>query len=82
MREFEVKNLIAIRAALDDHNSDCPMPARAILLNPVDHHLLGWDELWGVPVVADDQVRVKRIVIDCEGSAREAERILLPTPGV
>ena len=69
MSEFETKNLAAIRQALDAHNNSCPVPAKAILLNPVDHELMGWDELWGLPVLADDRVPTKRVRIDCDGSA-------------
>lgn len=69
MTRFEAANLAAIRGALDKHNTDCPVPARAILLNPIDHGLLGWFELWGLPVVADDRVPTKRVRIDCDGSA-------------
>jgi hypothetical protein len=71
--EFESKNLAAIRAALDHHNSSCPVPANAILLNPVDHELMGWDELWGLPVLPDDRVPTKRVRIDCDGSAHGIE---------
>jgi hypothetical protein len=70
---FEVFNLQAIRAALDHHNGDCPVPARAILLHPVDHGLLGWSELWGLPVLADQRVRIKHVRIDCEGAAWDVE---------
>jgi len=66
---FESKNLAAIRAALDHHNADCPVPANAILLNPVDHELMGWDELWGLPVLPDERVATKRVRIQCDGSA-------------
>ena len=66
---FESKNLGAIRAALDAHNDSCPVPANAILLNPVDKGLIGWDELWGLPVLADDRVPTKRVRIQCDGSA-------------
>ena len=52
--------------ATDD---SCPVPANAILLNPVDHGLIGWDELWGLPVLADDRVPTKRVRIQCDGSA-------------
>ncbi len=69
MSGFESKNLAAIRAALDHHNADCPVPANAILLNPVDHELMGWDELWGLPVLADERVPTKRVRIQCDGSA-------------
>ena len=49
------------------------MPAKAILLNPVDHELMGWDELWGLPVLPDDRVPTKRVRIDCDGSAHGIE---------
>ena len=68
-KRFEIINLAAMRAALDHHNQRCPIPATAILLNPLDHGLLGWDDLWGVPVVADERVPVKQIRIECSGSA-------------
>ncbi len=69
MSKFESKNLGAIRAALDQHNDSCPVAANAILLNPVDHDLIGWDELWGLPVLPDDRVPPKRVRIQCDGSA-------------
>lgn len=46
---FQVLNLMAMRRALDRHNAGCPEPARAFLLNPMDHGLLGWETLWGFP---------------------------------
>lgn len=69
MSKFEAKNLAAIRAALDHHNETCSVAANAILLNPVDHKLVGWDELWGLPVLADERVPTKRVRIQCDGSA-------------
>ena len=76
MTQFEAKNLAAIRQALDRHNRTCPVPANAILLNPVDHGLLQCDELWGLPVLADDRVTVKRVRIACDGSAWTADHEL------
>jgi hypothetical protein len=70
---FQVLNLIAMRRALDQHNDRCPEPARAFLLNPTDHGLLGWEDLWGIPVLADSRVPVKRFRIDCPGSAANIE---------
>ena len=67
--QFAAKNLAAIKAALDHHNASCPVPANAILLNPVDHALIDFEELWGLPVLADDRVPVKRVRIRCDGSA-------------
>jgi hypothetical protein len=76
MTGFEVRNLMKIRIGLDRHNQNCPKPARAILLNPVDHQLLGFSCLWGIPVLADACVDVKRVQIDCEGSAERIEEEL------
>lgn len=70
-------NLIAIRRALDHHNSNCPVPARAILLNPADHERLDIASLWGLPVEADDRVPHKRCRIVCDGSAWGLEDELL-----
>ena len=63
------KNLGAIKAAVDQHNDECPVPANSILLNPVDHALIDCDELWGLPVLADERVPTKRVRIQCDGSA-------------
>ena len=70
---FEARNLAAISAAVQHHNETCPVPANAILLNPVDHELLGWDELHGLPILPDDRVPTKRVRIDCDGSAHGIE---------
>ena len=61
--------LASIRQGLDHHNATCPMPARAILLNPGNFELFGWEELWGIPMLADERVAPKRFRIDCDGSA-------------
>lgn len=65
-----------IRKGLDHHNQSCPMPAKAILLNPGNHELFGWDELWGVPVLPDESVRPKVFRIQCDGSAYGIEEEL------
>ena len=61
--------LAFIRKGVDHHAESCPMAPRAILLNPGNHELFGWDELWGIPVLADERVAPKRFRIDCDGSA-------------
>jgi hypothetical protein len=78
---LEAEMLAHIRAGLDHHNKTCPMPAKAILLNPGNHELFGWDELWGVPVLADDRVAPKRFRVDCDGSAFGIEDELAETVG-
>jgi hypothetical protein len=68
--DYIEKNLRAIRLALDDHNAgECPRPATAILLNPVDHKRLGVGKLWGLPVSACDKQRPRFVRIQCDGSA-------------
>ena len=74
-----------IRRGLDHHAKSCPLAPRAIVLNPGNHELFGWEELWGIPVLADDRVAPKRFRIDCDGSAfgieeelREAVRVERP----
>jgi len=69
MASLEAEMLAFIRRGLDHHASTCPMTPRAILLNPGNYELFGWDELWGVPVLPDDRVAPKRFRIDCDGSA-------------
>jgi hypothetical protein len=69
MASLEAEMLAFIRRGLDHHASTCPLAPRAILLNPGNFELFGWDELWGVPVLPDDRVAPKRFRIDCGGSA-------------
>jgi hypothetical protein len=78
---LEAEMLAFIRAGLDDHNATCPMPAQAILLNPANHELFGWDELWGLPVLPDDRVAPKRFRIQCGGSAFGIEEEIEQTVG-
>jgi hypothetical protein len=69
MPSLEAEMLEFIRRGLDHHAATCPLTPRAILLNPANHELFGWDELWGIPVLPDDRVAPKRFRIDCDGSA-------------
>ncbi len=69
MASLEAEMLEFIRRGLDHHNASCPLPARSILLNPANHEMFGWDELWGLPVMPDDRIAPKRFRIDCGGSA-------------
>ncbi len=69
MASLEAEMLSFIRRGLDHHAQSCPLTPKAILLNPGNHELFGWDELWGIPVLADDRVAPKRFRIDCDGSA-------------
>ena len=66
---LEAEMLEFIRRGLDHHAQSCPLAPKAILLNPGNYELFGWEELWGIPVLADDRVAPKRFRIDCDGSA-------------
>jgi hypothetical protein len=69
MASLEAEMLEFIRRGLDHHAQSCPLAPRAILLNPGNYELFGWDELWGIPILADARVAPKRFRIDCDGSA-------------
>ena len=69
MPSLEAEMLEFIRRGLDHHAQSCPLAPKAILLNPGNHELFGWDELWGIPVLPDERVAPKRFRIDCDGSA-------------
>jgi hypothetical protein len=69
MASLEAEMLAHVRRGLDHHAKTCPLAPRAILLNPGNFELFGWEELWGVPVLPDDRVAPKRFRIDCDGSA-------------
>lgn len=68
-KQFEIKNLICIRIGVDRHNSKCPIPAEAILMNPIDCQLMNHPRLWGIPVLSDPSIPTRRVRIRCEGSA-------------
>lgn len=49
VKQFEVKNLIAIRIGVDRHNARCPVPPEVILMNPIDCELMNHPRLWEYP---------------------------------
>lgn len=67
--DFLSKNIRKIQAGVQHHNRTCGVPARAILMHPTEHAKLGVEKLWGLPICADERVRLGRFRIDCEGSA-------------
>jgi len=80
---LESEMLAHIHAGLTQHDRTCPMPAKAILLNPGNYELFGWDEIMGIAVIPDSRVQPKRFRIDCDGSAfglEEAIEELTQTP--
>jgi hypothetical protein len=61
----EAKNLEAISKAIDQHNSSCPWPASEVRMNPFEIERLGWEEIRGLPLVADPQLGTGRFRIVC-----------------
>jgi hypothetical protein len=73
----EAKNLEAISRAIDQHNSNCPYPAAEVRMNPFEVERLGWEEIRGLPVVADPAIGTGRFRIVCsrEGGDIELEEV-------
>jgi hypothetical protein len=71
--DFLSKNIRKIQAGVQHHNRTCGVPARAILMHPAEQAKLGVEKLWGLPICADERVRLGRFRIDCEGSAWRVE---------
>ena len=71
--DFLSKHIRKIQAGVQHHNRTCGMPARAILMHPTEQVKLGVEKLWGLPICADERVRLGRFRIDCEGSAWRVE---------
>ena len=71
MASSEAKNLEAISKAIDQHERACEYPTLAVLMNPYEVERLGWEEIRGVPVRADEQLRPGRFEILCAGDGEE-----------
>lgn len=69
----EVKNLEAIKKALDKHARECEFPAVEILMNPFEVERLDWDSISGVPIVGDNSIGTGRFRIVCAGELNEKE---------
>jgi hypothetical protein len=79
----EAKNLEAISKAIDQHNSSCPFPAAEVRMNPFEADRLGWEEIRGLPIVADPEIGTGRFKIVCsrdmDGEGiEEAEALGIP----
>ena len=77
MASAEGKNLEAISVAIDRHNASCPFPASEVRMSPFEVERLGWDEIRGLPVVADPAIGTGRFRIVCfrEGSGTELDEV-------
>lgn len=69
----EAKNLEAIAKAIDQHNRNCPFPASEVRMNPFEIERLGWDQIRGLPVVADPELGTGRFRIVCSGDGEGSE---------
>ncbi|MGN6814670.1 MAG: hypothetical protein ACTHK3_01105 [Solirubrobacterales bacterium] len=65
MASPEAKNLEAISQAIDQHNRNCPFPAAEVRMNPFEVERLGWEEVRGLPVIADPEIGTGRFRIVC-----------------
>lgn len=54
-----------MREAWELHADDCDRPPNAILLNPANYDLIGWDEALGLPVLPDPRVPADKFRIHC-----------------
>jgi len=63
--DLEAEMLQRIRVAWEHHDRACSQPIKAILLNPGNHGLMGWDEVLGLPVLCDPIVEPKRFRFVC-----------------
>ena len=70
MGKAEAKNLEAISKAIDQHNANCPWPAAEVRMNPYEVERLGWEQIRGLPIVADPALGTGRFRIVC---SREGE---------
>lgn len=59
------QNLAVICAAIDSHAKSCDFPAIEVRLASYEHDRLGWDEIKGIPVIADPDLPTGRFKIVC-----------------
>jgi len=63
--DLELEMLERIQAGKKQHDRECDDPCHAILLNPGNWRLIGWDEVLGLPVLPDPRVEPKRFEVVC-----------------
>lgn len=67
-------NLEAICKAMDQHDAGCPNPLQRILMAPFEVERLDFDEIRGVPLVADPNMQTGRFRLVC-GEPEESPAI-------
>lgn len=65
MDALEIEMIERIRAAWTAHAQECSQHPKAILFHPGNYRLIGWDEVFGVPVLPDPRVEPKRALLVC-----------------
>ncbi len=78
----EAKNLEAISKAIDQHNATCPWPAAEVRMNPYEVERLAWDEIRGLPVVADPAIGTGRFRIVCSREGEDFDEVETEAIGV
>jgi hypothetical protein len=77
--DLEIELLGRVREVLDEHDATCEQTPKAILLNPANHELLGWDEILGLPILPDPRVDPLRVKLVCGnhgwGGTFEGEKV-------
>lgn len=63
--DYEIELLATVRQVLDRHAAACNQRPKAILLNPGNHELLGWDEFLGLAVLPDPRVEPMKAALLC-----------------
>jgi len=82
VRSAEAENLEAISRAIDQHNENCPFPAAEVRMNPFEVERLGWEEIRGLPVLADPAIGTGRFRIVCSRDSDEEDIEELEVVGV
>lgn len=63
--DLQIEILTHIKAAWEEHASECDQAPKAVLMHPGNFQLIGWDEVLGLPVLPDERVEPKRFRLVC-----------------
>ena len=83
--DLEIELIGRVREVLEAHDAVCKQTPKAILLNPANHELLGWDEFLGLPVLPDPRVDPLKARLVCGdhgwGGVFEGEKVYWQADG-